>query len=123
MMNTHRASLPLGLFCLQLVKTVKNNKDKGRANHSIVLFGHGDGGGGPTQLMLDRLHRLRDTDRLPKLVSVPQLNSAFTIHSAGRGWVGHDSILALWDLYNGVFIGRVSPHRYKDMSDVLWWAE
>lgn len=55
-----------GFLRPQLVKTVKNNKDKGRANHSAVLFGFGDGGGGPTQLMLDRLHRVQDTDGLPK---------------------------------------------------------
>lgn len=61
----------------QLVKTVKNNKDKGRANHSAVLFGFGDGGGGPTQLMLDRLHRVQDTDGLPKSVPPPHFNSAF----------------------------------------------
>lgn len=53
----------------QLINTVKNNKDKGRANHSAALFGFGDGGGGPTQLMLDRLQRVRDTDCLPKSVS------------------------------------------------------
>lgn len=53
----------------QLINTVKNNKDKGRANHSAVLFGFGDGGGGPTQLMIDRLERVRDTDGLPKSVS------------------------------------------------------
>ncbi|XP_068595309.1 alpha-mannosidase 2C1 [Brachionichthys hirsutus] len=50
-----------------LVKTVKNNKDKGRTNHSALLFGFGDGGGGPTQLMLDRLHRVQDTDGLPRV--------------------------------------------------------
>lgn len=61
------------------MKTVKNNKDKGRANHSAVLFGHGDGGGGPTQLMLDRLHRVQDTDGLPK--SVPHYNSVLVSHS------------------------------------------
>lgn len=56
------------------MKTVKNNKDKGRANHSAVLFGFGDGGGGPTQLMLDRLHRVQNTDGLPKSVPVPYFN-------------------------------------------------
>lgn len=56
----------LRFLCPKLVKTVKNNKNKGRANHSAVLFGFGDGGGGPTQLMLDRLERVQDTDGLPK---------------------------------------------------------
>lgn len=72
--NRHIACIHLSLLCPQLVKTVKNNKDKGRANHSAVLFGHGDGGGGPTQLMLDRLQRVQDTDGLPKSVPVPHFN-------------------------------------------------
>lgn len=61
-------------LCPQLVNTVKNNKDKGRANHSAALFGFGDGGGGPTQLMIDRLQRVQDTDGLPKSVPVHQFN-------------------------------------------------
>lgn len=99
---THKAFLLMALLCLQLLKTVKNNKDKGRANHSAVLFGHGDGGGGPTQLMLDRLHRLHDTDGLPKLVPVPHLNSALIMRKnraqMGGAWL---YIMALWDLYDG----------------------
>lgn len=43
-----------------------NNRDKGRTNHSGFLFGFGDGGGGPTQTMLDRLKRLGNTDGLPR---------------------------------------------------------
>lgn len=79
--NPHIACIHLSLLCPQLVKTVENNKDKGRANHSAVLFGHGDGGGGPTQLMLDRLHRVQDTDGLPKSVPVPHLNSTLISNS------------------------------------------
>lgn len=63
---------------LQLVKSVRNNKDKGRANHSAVLFGHGDGGGGPTQLMIDRLQRVRDTDGLPRSVPASSHSSIFS---------------------------------------------
>lgn len=42
------------------------NRDKGRTNHSAFLFGFGDGGGGPTQTMVDRLKRLHNTDGLPR---------------------------------------------------------
>lgn len=69
-----------GFLCWQLVKTVRNNRDKGRVNHGALLFGFGDGGGGPSQLMLDRLHRLQDTDGLPRSVPVPQLDSLFSIN-------------------------------------------
>ena len=32
----------------QVLKTVTQFRDKGRSRHSILLYGHGDGGGGPT---------------------------------------------------------------------------
>ncbi|XP_053128304.1 alpha-mannosidase 2C1 [Hemicordylus capensis] len=51
----------------EMLKTMKNNRDKGRVNHSAALFGFGDGGGGPTQKMLDRLKRMKDTDGLPRI--------------------------------------------------------
>lgn len=80
MLNVHSSGF---FLCPQLVNTVKNNKDKGRANDSAALFGFGDGGGGPTQLMLDRLQRVQDTDGLPKLVPVPQFDSAATTRNTG----------------------------------------
>ncbi|XP_073687876.1 alpha-mannosidase 2C1 isoform X2 [Garra rufa] len=85
-----------------LVNTVKKNKDKGRANHSAVLFGFGDGGGGPTQLMLDRLQRVRDTDCLPKVqmsnpdVLFSQLESDSSLLCT---WVGE----LFLELHNGTY--------------------
>lgn len=60
---------------LQVLKTVTNNRDKGRVNHSAFLFGFGDGGGGPTQTMLDRLKRMGNSDGLPR--SVPPSSLGF----------------------------------------------
>ena len=37
----------------QLLKSVRQFKDKGRSRQSMLLYGHGDGGGGPT--LVDRL--------------------------------------------------------------------
>ncbi|XP_044876817.1 alpha-mannosidase 2C1-like isoform X2 [Mauremys mutica] len=51
----------------EMLKAMNNNKDKGHVNHSAALFGFGDGAGGPTQKMLDRLKRMRDTDGLPRV--------------------------------------------------------
>lgn len=42
-------------------------KDKERATESYLLFGYGDGGGGPTEEMLERVGRLRDVAGLPDL--------------------------------------------------------
>ena len=45
-------------------------KDKGRSRRSLLLFGYGDGGGGPTEGMLERLERVGDVDGLPRCVYV-----------------------------------------------------
>uniref|UniRef100_A0A3Q3J1N8 alpha-mannosidase n=1 Tax=Monopterus albus TaxID=43700 RepID=A0A3Q3J1N8_MONAL len=85
-----------------VMKTVKQNKDKGRANHSAVLFGFGDGGGGPTQLMLDRLRRVQDTDGLPKVkMSTPaRLFSQLQADSALLcTWTGE----LFLELHNGTY--------------------
>jgi len=40
-------------------------KDKERANESYMLFGYGDGGGGPTEEMLERLRRMKNVPGAP----------------------------------------------------------
>ena len=56
-----------------MVKSVTNNKDKGRTHDQMLLFGHGDGGGGPTPDMLQRLDRLSNIPGLPRVIrSTPQ---------------------------------------------------
>ncbi|RXN15318.1 alpha-mannosidase 2C1 [Labeo rohita] len=97
-----------------LVNTVKNNKDKGRANHSAVLFGFGDGGGGPTQLMLDRLQRIRNTDGLPKLLLLNQFHDV--IPGSCIEMVVEDALQyydGRWDYYNGEwsFESHYRPNR------------
>ncbi|XP_040824664.1 alpha-mannosidase 2C1 isoform X4 [Ochotona curzoniae] len=86
----------------EVLKTVTNNRDKGRANHSAFLFGFGDGGGGPTQTMLDRLKRLGHTDGLPRvqLSSPEQLFSALECDSERLcTWIGE----LFLELHNGTY--------------------
>ena len=56
----------------ELAYAVRNFRDKGAASRSMYLFGHGDGGGGPTREMLERARRVagedgRGVDGLPRL--------------------------------------------------------
>ena len=44
----HNMYIGMNLCCFKVLKTVKQFKDKGRSRHSVLLYGHGDGGGGPT---------------------------------------------------------------------------
>ncbi|CAC5365589.1 MAN2C1 [Mytilus coruscus] len=52
----------------EAVMTVSNFEDKGRSNSSIYLYGYGDGGGGITENQIERIHRMRDVDGLPRMV-------------------------------------------------------
>ena len=62
----------------ELTYAVRNFRDKGRAARSMYLFGHGDGGGGPTREMLERARRMsgpdaRGLDGLPRIgIEAPQ---------------------------------------------------
>ncbi|MET7521980.1 glycoside hydrolase family 38 C-terminal domain-containing protein [Streptomyces sp900116325] len=51
----------------QLAHAEKNFADKGRATRSLVPFGWGDGGGGPTREMLEKARRLRDLEGAPRV--------------------------------------------------------
>jgi alpha-mannosidase len=51
----------------EVLYNVSNFKDHERANESYLLFGYGDGGGGPTPAMLEQLHRMVDVDGLPRI--------------------------------------------------------
>ena len=51
----------------EIFRHYKNFKDKERANESYMLFGYGDGGGGPTEEMLERIRRMHDVPGLPSV--------------------------------------------------------
>lgn len=50
----------------QLRENARNYKDHDRSRHSLMLFGFGDGGGGPTRHMLETLRRSKDLQGLPR---------------------------------------------------------
>jgi alpha-mannosidase len=52
----------------ELAHASRNFAEKGAATGSLVPFGYGDGGGGPTREMLARAARLRDLDGSPRVV-------------------------------------------------------
>jgi alpha-mannosidase len=50
----------------ELRRGVRVYHDHDRTRDSLLVFGHGDGGGGPTDEMLERLRRARDLRGLPR---------------------------------------------------------
>ncbi|TDD15902.1 alpha-mannosidase [Nonomuraea diastatica] len=53
----------------ELRHAVATFKDKAIASHSLLPYGYGDGGGGPTREMAERLHRFGDLEGAPRVSS------------------------------------------------------
>ncbi len=51
----------------QLLQSVKNHKDHARSDQSLYVFGHGDGGGGPTEMHLELLKRAETAPCMPEI--------------------------------------------------------
>ncbi len=52
----------------EVLFNISNYKDHDRSNESYLLFGFGDGGGGPTRAMLEQLNRMENVDGLPQVI-------------------------------------------------------
>ena len=50
----------------ELLRTARDYRDVDRSRTSLIVFGYGDGGGGPTREMLENLRRARDLQGLPR---------------------------------------------------------
>jgi alpha-mannosidase len=60
--DTYNATVSIA----QLRDNARNYKDHDRSRESLMLFGFGDGGGGPTKQMLETLARVKDLQGLPR---------------------------------------------------------
>jgi alpha-mannosidase len=56
------------LTAKNLVSAARRYREKDRSTIQAVLFGYGDGGGGPNAGMLERLRRYRNLEGVPKLI-------------------------------------------------------
>ncbi|MFE9558594.1 alpha-mannosidase [Streptomyces sp. NPDC006703] len=68
----------------ELAHAERNFSEKGLATRSLVPFGWGDGGGGPTREMLEKARRLRDLEGSPR-VTVEKPSAFFAAAEAEYG--------------------------------------
>ncbi|MGC3992652.1 MAG: glycoside hydrolase family 38 C-terminal domain-containing protein [Propionicimonas sp.] len=64
------------LAAFELAKAERQYADQGHGNTSLVPFGYGDGGGGPTREMVAKAHRTADLEGSPK-VRIGTVNEFF----------------------------------------------
>lgn len=102
----------------EALHTVTNLQDKGRVSTSAFLYGHGDGGGGPTRPMLERSRRLRDVDGCPKMEHMSPSDFFDRLESERHNlcrWVGELYL----ELHNGTYTSQAKTKRQNRACE---WA-
>ncbi|KAJ3192437.1 Alpha-mannosidase 2C1 [Irineochytrium annulatum] len=108
-----------------IAKSVKNNQDLSTTSRSMLMYGHGDGGGGPQHAMIERLKRMADVDGMP---------AGVRMGTAAEFFDGvEEEILPVWkgelyfETHRGTYTSQSALKRYnrlleRDLRDVeiLW---
>lgn len=103
----------------EVLKTVNNFQEKGRSSKSMFLFGHGDGGNGPDEAMLERLDRMKNIDGLPKVVMSTPTDFFQAVESEDT------SMLCKWkgelylELHNGTYTTHAKVKKYNRTCEFL----
>jgi alpha-mannosidase len=93
-------------------------KDHDRSRHSLLVFGHGDGGGGPTPEMLETLRRTGDLQGVPR-TSLMSSEEFFDALEAG----GTELPVVVGELYleyhRGTYTSQAEIKRANRSSEAL----
>jgi alpha-mannosidase len=102
----------------QVLYNVSNFKDHERANESALLFGFGDGGGGPTPEMLEQLRRMGDVDGLPRTQIRPPSEFFANCESDLK-----DPLVIIGELYfelhRGTYTSQARNKKFNRQSELL----
>ncbi|MBP9051143.1 MAG: alpha-mannosidase [Ilumatobacteraceae bacterium] len=114
----------------ELVFSEKNFKEHGWSDWSLMPFGHGNGGGGPTREMIERARRFADLDGAPKVAS--GTTDEFFAHVEGE--IAAGAPVPVWngELYFEMHRGTLTSQAKTKVGNrrcegllreaELWWA-
>jgi alpha-mannosidase len=102
----------------QILESQRNFREHDRASRALLVYGHGDGGGGPSIEMLEKARRLHDFAGLPKL----EQEKAITFFEKAEAdakdlpvWVGELYL----ELHRGTYTTHARNKRSNRRSEFL----
>jgi alpha-mannosidase len=102
----------------QVIRSAENFKEHDRATRSLLLFGYGDGGGGPSIEMLEKLKRLKDLAGTPRVTA----EKALTFFKKAKAetkdiphWVGELYL----ELHRGTYTSQAKNKLGNRKSELL----
>jgi alpha-mannosidase len=112
----------------ELARASRQFADKGPATRSLLPFGFGDGGGGPTREMLERARRVADLEGSPRV----QIESPADFFTKAEAEYAEEAPVWSGELYlefhRGTYTSQAATKRGNRRSEhllreaELWWA-
>src|SRR5205823_12498376 len=102
----------------ELLQAQREFKDHESSARSLLVYGFGDGGGGPTRGMLERLRRARDLQGLPRTqpATSDEFFSALEAEDAARPVVVGE---LYFEYHRGVYTSQAFVKRGNRVSEQL----
>ncbi|KAJ1554061.1 Alpha-mannosidase 2C1, partial [Nowakowskiella sp. JEL0078] len=98
---------------------VKNNKDKEYTNTSLLVYGNGDGGGGPLKAMLERIDRMQNVKGFPASVKHGDPNEFYErLEKNSRDMVSWKGEL-YFELHRGTYTSQAKTKKYNRTCEGL----
>ncbi|KAJ3391538.1 Alpha-mannosidase 2C1 [Lobulomyces angularis] len=115
---------PADTYCAQVTPkevafSVSNNKDKEYSDRSLLLFGNGDGGGGPLSSMIERLRRLQSIAGMPAKVKFGEPEEFYKeLDSRSNNLVSWKGEL-YFELHRGTYTTHAKVKKFNRCSEYL----
>ena len=101
-----------------LQHNVTNFREHGRATRSLLVYGYGDGGGGPSVAMLEQARRLKDFDGMPQVTQEKVIDFFRQAESDAHDllvWVGE----LYFELHRGTYTTQAHIKKANRKSEFL----
>ncbi len=103
----------------QILQSVSQHKDQARSDMSLYIFGHGDGGGGPTEQHLEYLNRAKIANNMPELRTDGLAREFFKeAKASGKDlmtWVGELYL----EMHRGTFTSQANNKKWNRECEFL----
>lgn len=103
----------------EIIESVRKHKDQARSDQSLYIFGHGDGGGGPTEEHLELLKRGRTAPYMPEIELGKQAIQFFREAKArSRDLTTWSGELYL-EMHRGTYTSQANNKKWNRQSEFL----
>jgi alpha-mannosidase len=112
--NTYTSTATSG----DVIRSERDYKDVDRSNNALILYGHGDGGGGPTEEMLCRLEKMQSGPGMPSVQFNTPLSFFHALEAEGGEllrWRGE----LYFELHRGTYTSQARTKYYNRRCETL----